>query len=159
MVLDRARVAVAQMTDIAELAPRLRPADVAEVLASGGHTAEQALLSSWLASRWCYTVYDQTGPLAMFGVSPWEENAGCPWMLGSQRLMDVHKRTFILGSRQVVARMQAEFTSLENYVDARNIASIRWLRWLGFTIHPAQPWGVSRLPFHRFTWTKETSHV
>ena len=35
-------------------------------------------------------------------------------------------------------------------VDARNARAIRWLRWLGFRIHPAEAHGIQGLPFHRF---------
>lgn len=147
------------MTDIAPIAADMRPSDVEEVWASSRFTPEQALMSSWLGSRWTYTVNDEDGPVAMFGVAPWEEGVGTPWMLATPRLMGAHRREFIVKSRLVVGQMQAEFTSLENHVDARNLASIRWLRWLGFTIHPAAPRGPFRLPFHRFTWTKENNHV
>ena len=38
-----------------------------------------------------------------------------------------------------------------NYVDARHTDAIRWLKWLGFTLHPATPYGPFDLPFHKFT--------
>lgn len=47
--------------------------------------------------------------------------------------------------------LAAPFALLTNYVDARNAVSIRWLRWLGFEIEPAAPFGIHGLPFHRFS--------
>jgi hypothetical protein len=42
------------------------------------------------------------------------------------------------------------FPEMRNYVDARHARSIRWLKWLGFTIEEARPMGFAGLPFHPF---------
>lgn len=149
---NRLRIAAADYADIAPIAAAMRPEDRAEVLASHGHAPDEALTRAWLASRWAYTVHAAEGPLGMFGVA--DGDVASPWFLAAERLMPVYGLEFARRSRDVARQMQESFTSLENWVDARNLVSIRWLRWLGFTIHPATPYGVARLPFHRFTWSR-----
>ena len=46
--------------------------------------------------------------------------------------------------------MLKTYRVLTNYADARNTTAIRWLRWLGFNILPAIPFGLDGLPFHPF---------
>jgi len=72
-------------------------------------------------------------------------------MLGSEELNmprvgnEVGKR-----SRYYVLEMKRHFQRLENYVDARQKRSIRWLKWCGFTVENPKPWGTLGLPFHQF---------
>ena len=149
----KAIIVRARAEDIEPIAADMRPADAAEVLACSGRTPEQALRASWMASRWAFTVIGDV-PVAMFGVADWGDGGGSPWLLATPRLLSDHRSDFAKGSRGVMFGMQESFTYLENYVDARNIDSVRWLRWLGFTIHPAAPHGVAGLPFHRFNWRR-----
>jgi RimJ/RimL family protein N-acetyltransferase len=46
--------------------------------------------------------------------------------------------------------LQNEFSHLENFVDARNARSIRWLRRLGFSIREPRRMGLSDVTFYRF---------
>ena len=43
-----------------------------------------------------------------------------------------------------------DYSLLINFVDARHGVAIRWLKWLGFKVFPAKPFGPDKLPFHRF---------
>ncbi len=65
-------------------------------------------------------------------------------------LVEKNKTTFLRYSRPMIEVMLAEFSHLENYVDARYKKCIRWLKWLGFVIHDAVPFGVQGLRFHKF---------
>ena len=47
--------------------------------------------------------------------------------------------------------MRALFPYLFNFVDARNMKSIRWLKHLGYAVGPPVPFGVAGLPFHPFS--------
>jgi hypothetical protein len=42
------------------------------------------------------------------------------------------------------------FPHLINFVHAENRTSVRWLRRLGFTVHPVMPYGRLGEPFHPF---------
>jgi hypothetical protein len=74
---------------------------------------------------------------------------GRPWLLGTGAVED-HALPFLRRSRFCLDAMLAIAPELENYVDARNAVSIAWLRWLGFSIDPAEPYGALGRPFHRF---------
>ena len=70
-------------------------------------------------------------------------------------VIERHQRAFLRRNREYVRQMQAAFPTLRNMVDARNEVSIRWLRWLGFTIEPAIRWGAAGMPFHPFWMTRD----
>lgn len=133
------------------LAPRMRAADAAEVWASGRLTPLEALERSLALSplAWAGTVDGE--PACVFGAASTSllGGDGVPWLLGSDAI-ERHQRAFLRRNREYVRQMQAAFPTLRNMVDARNATSIRWLRWLGFTIEPAVPFGPFGLPFHPF---------
>jgi hypothetical protein len=135
------------------VAATMRPADLAEVLASGGHDPLTALTRSISLSThsWAGLVDGQAA--ALFGVGPASlaSGIGCPWFLGST-LLDAHPRPMLSMSRDWLDRIAQLYPHLENHVDARNRRAVRWLSWLGFSLHPAAPHGPHGLPFHRFTW-------
>ncbi|MDT3669525.1 MAG: hypothetical protein ROZ37_04220 [Aromatoleum sp.] len=58
---------------------------------------------------------------------------GVPWMVASDRIAEIRKG-FIEASRIEVEAMHARFPVLYNRVHRDNKVSMRWLRWLGFTI-------------------------
>lgn len=142
----------ATLEHAASLARRMRRADADEVWASGRLLPADALRVSLGLSLKAWTGTVDGVPMCIFGVAPLSlmSGYGAPWMLGAEGL-ERHAVAFLRRNRPFVAEMRAVFPRMENWVDARNAASIRWLRWLGFTIHPAAPWGAHDLPFHRFS--------
>lgn len=141
--------------DIATVAATMRAADVAEVWASHRVTPEQALRLSITQSVEAWTLCHAGQPLCIGGVGRLTEGTllggpvSVPWLLGSEALM-AHRRAFLRISRRVVPLWRRRHGVLVNRVDARNRASLRWLRWLGFEIAPAAPFGPDGMPFHRF---------
>jgi len=92
------------------------------------------------------------GKLAnMFGVSPinFVQGIGSPWMLATPEF-DRHPRAVIRHCRRYIPPMLAVFPHLVNHVDARNVRSVAWLRWLGFEMHDPEPYGPYGVPFHKF---------
>ncbi len=81
----------------------------------------------------------------------------CVWMLGAEGLTSF-PIPFLRGSKEWVERMLAEYGHLVNYVDGRNKRSLRWLFWLGFTIHPAATLGIEGRMFHWVEKRKEDGH-
>ena len=129
----------------------MRKADWDEVEAAAGDV-RAALLDGAEASLWVDACLINGELACVFGVAPLRGLLGkqaAPWMLGTP-LIDKHPSVLISESRKYVARMLSQYPHLFNCVDARNKRSIRWLKWLGFTIHPAAPYGVAQLPFHLF---------
>jgi len=144
-------IVAATLEHVHALRGRLRTSDILEIEASSGRDPDEALELSWRASDQVWAALQNDRVIALFGAGRISmlSDIGVPWMLGSEELtgagLEVGKR-----SRQYVLEMKNRFSLLENYIDARQKTSIRWLKWLGFQVEPAQPWGVLQLPFHRF---------
>ena len=125
-------------------AMEIRPEDKAEFWAAAMVDPKDSLMPG-LGNAWSCLVDGE--PVAVFGVTPpaMLGGAAIPWLVGSVHL---NPRLLLRPAREVLDGW--DFEHLENWVDARNTKAVRWLRWLGFTIHPAGPYGVMGLPFHRF---------
>lgn len=142
--------------DAVDMAPRMRKAEVDEVWAAAHQTPLEALAASLEVSRDAQVWLVEGRPMALFGVGSWSvlNLNGIPWLLTAEGIED-HVRPFLRDCKQAVAAMREEYAILENYVDARNDKSVKWLRWMGFTIDPAKPFGVDQLPFHRLHWRRD----
>ena len=66
-------------------------------------------------------------------------------------VLERHARRFLRLSREYLEEAKKGYDFLENYVDQRNEAAVKWLAWLGFTIHDPEPFGPDKYLFHRFT--------
>ena len=145
------RIEPARPDHVALLAPVMRAADRQEVWASSRSTPAQALANGLAMSSRAWTVFFDGEVAAMWGVAPLAllSDTGAPWLLSSPAV-DRHPVTFLRGSRALVDDIQDGYAVLRNYVDARYARSIRWLRWLGFTVEPPVPIGPEKLPFHPF---------
>ncbi|GAB5471420.1 MAG: hypothetical protein Kilf2KO_44500 [Rhodospirillales bacterium] len=142
----------AVMPDAALLAADLRAADRLEILAATGLAPLPAIEESIRVSSQVWSGLVDGEMVAIFGLRRPSllSDRAYPWLLGTNAVAR-HPRPFLRLSKAAVADWRTRFRLLENYVDARNAAAIRWLAWLGFTIHPARPYGAQGLPFHRFT--------
>lgn len=149
--------APATFADAAVLARTLRPADRAELRALGVASAQDALFESCRRSDRAWTCRRAgaeagAGVVAMFGVgaAPEQPDLGVPWMLASTDL-ERCARPFLRNSRQWVRHLGEGRRALVNIVDARNAASIRWLRWCGFAfVRRLDAFGPERRPFYEF---------
>lgn len=121
--------------DAAELAANIRPADAREMfLHSGMGPADGVAFSCWssdvvLAARVGGRLFALFGGLRASLLS----DTGTIWALGTAAI-DASPRDFIAhsreGLRQVMDAMP-EIKGWENWVIADNLASRRWLTWLG----------------------------
>ena len=134
--------------DIDFLAPRLRQADLDELLASGVGSAQEALRRGLAGSRMCRTVSMGGEVVGMFGVTPGLLSSEV-WALVSSAV-EKQPVAFTKISRKLASMLLEHHPLLTNYVDARHAQSIRWLRALGAELGYPQPRGPLGLPFHRF---------
>jgi len=112
----------------------MRRADRDEVAAASGKTPAEALHYSMDKSSACWTGLICGKPEMMFGVGDLNVLAGvgAPWMLGTD-VVDANYIPFLRASVCWRDQLLGRYPTLRNFVDDRNAASIRWLRWLGFT--------------------------
>lgn len=134
--------------DAERLAAALREDDAAELRAAGV-TVQQAL-----AGIKCRALRHDGRLVALFGCQPFpgKPDAGVPWMLCTQALAGVPRRAMAMVSDQVVSGWQATHAELSNLVHRRNAQALRFVRWLGFTVHP-QPCGPGA-EFFLFDWRR-----
>lgn len=144
-------IRVATQADVDYVADNMREDDVREVYAAAMLTPRKAVDIS-IERTDVPMVGEVDGvPFVLFGVSyPYAlADYGMPWLLATPAI-EAHAVPFLRHSAGVVREMKARYDHLENWVDARNRLSIRWLRWCGFTVDPATPFGALKRPFHRF---------
>lgn len=136
--------------DILQLAQNMRERDVAEIKAASGRDPLSSVRRSVESSIWARAFFLNDRLMCIAGLALFQDGQlAAPWAL-STTMLDTHAKAFVKYSRDTVREMLAIHPHLFNFVDARNTKSIRWLRGVGFTIHPAVPYGVSGLPFHPF---------
>ena len=135
-----------------ELADDMRPADQLEVWLSGQHTPIEALRSSIDRSRWSMVLFGKRDrPVCAFGLGGRVlAQTASPWMLGTPRVQE--NRTLVAQvSKNAIREMRRGVKTLENWVHADNVDSIRWLEWLGFQLEAPAPHGKCGALFRRFT--------
>jgi len=134
------------------LSKNLRACDLDEIEAMGSVSAEDALRASVELSSQAYAVLDRAGePVAMFGAAPHPlPGVGVVWMLGTPGI-EREGRAIARATRTYFDELNASYSLLWNYIDARNTASLRWLRWGGFRLLGETKFGTH--PFHIFART------
>lgn len=140
--------------DIGELAVTLRDEDRVEIMAMAdpGARPRQILQEAVDESLRCWALELHGELAALLGLVPSQDpRVGVPWLLGS-RAVGRHPRTHIRATRRYLAVMLDLRPCLFNYVHADYRTSVRWLSWMGFTLHAPQPLGVNGELFHPFTW-------
>lgn len=143
------RLVTATFAHADQMAPLLRPADVAEINIMFGADPAEMLRHGIEQSSHAYAAIEGGVPFAIGGIVPVNLMAGtgAPWMLGTPGV-GRNPRWFLKTSRESLAAAFETYVALENLCDARYAASIRWLRWLGFTIGaPVLHGDHSFLPF------------
>lgn len=131
------------------LAARMRPADVAEVLASDGHTPGEAVRYAIASSTeaWAWLVDGEVAAIWGLGLLSFLGDIWTPWLLTSD-LVEHHRKAFLRACREQLAQLRRHHV-LINFIDARHTRALRWVRALGFEVADAAPYGASGLPFHR----------
>jgi hypothetical protein len=143
--------------DIPRLLAELRPLDRQELLACHDEDdLPEVLRLALLASPQRYAI-DIKGELAILGgfaVISLLSGMASPWLLGTH-IAARSPTALTRVSVRYVGQALNRFPHLVNTVDARNEASIRWLKRLGFTIAKTpEPYGRHGLPFYRFEMRK-----
>ena len=141
---------------VVELSTTMREADVQEVWAANHLLPYEALKLSLEYTDRAYTSLFNKEVICMWGVgkTTYLSEEGIPWMLTSD-LVRIHFREFLRQAPRLLDDIKKEAIILINMVDARNTLSIRWLKWLGFTIHDSIPFGPDNMLFHPFSMSNK----
>jgi hypothetical protein len=137
----------AVVADALALAPRLRQADRDELYAAGHDDVVGILKESVTTSVEAYAFEVDGVVETLFGIAK-AGFMGVPWLLGSDALFGLRKALCVY-PLEYIPRWRGEYSMLGNLVHVDNARSIRWLKHLGFTIHP--PVDHARGRFHPFT--------
>lgn len=139
-----------------QLAPHLRIQDKIEIYASSGMQPLEALLESVAVSDkdMCWAATLNKLPVAMFGanhlVTEGEYTTGGIWMLTSPGIY-TNKRDFMRCCKKYLAIMHERYDFLTNFIDSRNIPSMRWLPYLGFVpVQTIDDYGFEGVPFVQY---------
>lgn len=91
-------------------------------------------------------------PAIMYGMRPEGllSDNGIIWMLATPDMYKI-KRYFIKQCAGQINTLCQSVKFIYNYVDIENKASIRWLKWLGFTFDEPIEYGVKGEQFMRFS--------
>jgi len=136
---------------IEEIARNMRQADIEEIWASDNYTPLEALMSSWKMSKYNVVITINDEPCVMMGlvVRDMLSGNGIPWMLGTDTALK-YKKKFFTEVPDVMNQMLNICPRLYNYVHSKNKVSIKWLKWIGFTLCDPEPYGCEKELFHKF---------
>lgn len=138
---------------ITQMLGRIRQADIDEFAAGHSLTPERAMDIGLKISSHCWAGIWHGRAIAIAGLYPtsFVGDHAHPWMVGTRDLERPEvRRDFLELSRSMVRYMVSIYPNLDNWVDARNRLAVRWLKWLGFTMHAPEPYGPQGLPFLYF---------
>ncbi len=146
----------AKRRDIEKLKLSMRKEEIDEVMASHGHTPEEALLFCFNSSTERLTFLYKGEVMGMFGISTscLLSDSASIWLLTSESINKMWIR-FLKLSRGFIKSILTRYSVLYNYVDKRHSISISWLKWCGADIQEAKPYGKMGLPFHYFEFRGE----
>ena len=152
MLADKIEIRDVEEGDIAVLVRNMRDHDIQEVNAATHMGISNAVQTSVDLSSYSKTGLVNDELVCMWGVCPISllSGSGSPWMLGTD-LIKEKQRIFLRRSKPWLDDIRKDYRYLENFVDARNTLSIKWLKWLGFEMDEAEPYGIHGEPFHKFT--------
>lgn len=136
------------------ISKNLRQCDLAEIEAMAAVAPGEALKASLALSSHAYAVAGREGaPVAMFGAAPHPlPGVGIVWMLGTE---GIRREAYSIAkaTRRYFDELNAAYWMLWNFIDARNTASMRWLRWGGFKLLADRRFGPEGRLFHTFART------
>lgn len=123
------------------IADHLKKDDYREIVGLSGRTSvRDNLLLCARCSQWARVALFDGVPVAAFGVYPTNPFAkvGCIWMLTTE-VTQRHKYYTGKKSRAGIQALLQDWDILWNYVDAGNVQTIQWLKWMGATVGEPEP--------------------
>lgn len=125
---------------------------VLEVYASHAKNIFKVAKEGALRSEEAWVALHNDEVVGVFGVIPvsFLGHVASPWLLTTGK----YPKLLLKYTRIILPYLLDKWPILTNYIDARYEASLRWAKWAGFNIYPAEPYGREQLPFHRIEMRK-----
>ena len=119
----------------------LRPGDAKEIAALG-YSKDEGLRRSMARSIWtdAYLADGDVAALSGFALTGLVGGHASLWLI-TGRPVDRHRKAFLRLTRERLAEVRRDWPVLIDYVHAEYAEAHRWLRWLGFTLGPPEPYG------------------
>ena len=154
--MAKAEVIPFLLHDAAEIEPLVRHADRQEISEALGIPMLEALQECALGSCKASKIVVEGRVVAVFGdaIHSILGQIGVPWLISTINV-ERYPKAFLRVCKPEVAEMLTRHRELINFVDIRNTAAIRWLKWLGFDFSQPEPYGPHGHLFHKFTMTRE----
>ena len=130
----------------AAIVPRIRRADAEEIWAAQGIHPRYAIAATIATTDIGWAAEFDGEPEAIFGACASGAGSGFVWLIATD-VIEKYPVHFYRVSKRIIGRIRERYDYLENWVDARNVLSLRWLKWAGFEIAEPAPWGVMGLDF------------
>ena len=125
-------IKVSSLEDAKELSKNLRKEDIEEIKANSNSNPYHALYTGVQYSYLPLTIMsDDDRPIMIMGVIPHGKKLGMIWLLSSPEIKNI-SIPFLRNCNGVLDLYLKAYPVLYNYIDARNLLHVKWLRWLGF---------------------------
>ena len=137
-----------------ELAANLRKSDLDEIKASSGVEPDLGMIIGYLRADIAWIGVANGKPVIVFGLE-----GECCWMLAAPAIeRSPLSRQIGRDTKRFVDEMQARSSLIYNWVDLRNVRSLRWLLWAGFKVTDINMnHGVEKRPFFKIIRTTITN--
>ncbi len=136
----------------------LRPGDAREIAAHGVSKME-GLRVSLGRSLWAdaYIADGEVAAILGCGMSSLLGGHATPWLI-TGRPVDGHKKNFLRLTKARIDELRREYPVMVNWIHAPYAESLRWAKWLGFTVEAPVPLGPFGEPFCRITMGGRNGH-
>jgi hypothetical protein len=138
--------------DVEVVAQNMRASDVRTLAAIFPELTPLEVLNTGVYhAALVWTFVHEREPIAIYGATPLSmlSDSAAPWLLATDMAFK-YGRALVRDGRRYTERMLDYFPHLMNYVDSRDTKAVRWLAHIGYTVHPAEPYGPFDVPFHKF---------
>lgn len=159
MAATRVYTRPATEAEARDLATRLRPAEIDELMAATGEDPLTVLVAAVRDSTESHAVYFNDELACIWGVMPCDAGqtgvrVGTAWLLTSD-LVERYAKAFWRLCLGLVPPLLERWDVLFNFIDARHEKAVRWAKRLGFRVETPAPYGVAGMPFCGFVVAKE----
>ena len=138
------------------IARHLREVDRMEAWELHRLSPTMAVNGGLFLSEQSYAVLVDDEPVLVFGVQPESmvSSTGVVWLLATDNIIKIRKQ-FIKRCKKVLLDLIQDYDVVYNYVYTKNTIALRWLKWLGFMIHPAEAMGATGAEFHKIEYRRQ----